>query len=589
MSDAGWYPDPQQPGTELYYDGRQWTAQRRPTPATPSAAPSAAPPPATEQWSAPVQPGQQWSAPPPAAAPPQPAQPPAEPQWGVPVPTAPPAAEATPPQWVAPAPAWGAPGQPLPPGAPMQPGQPGQPWDVLAPPPKRRRRKPLIAAAAVVVLAGAGVGAWVLFSGGDSPSYTYRGTAISSPDKVLSQAEATVTALVKSRHGVQNGETRCYFVLPKAPAQGAKKTDVDSNLNCGPVLFVDGDASKQYLPVSLSAATPTGGKVVVTPTNQLSGVDPVAVPAGSTLSRPDGKGAPSGAGGLKVPAPPAAPADALVSAPLGPVPAPETLSNAQLVGLDTTVQLIAAGVVPRYGSGDSARSAAPGHQLIAFQLNYSGGDVNDAGNGRAQLVIGSGKPQAIPDTDSGDDWDVVSVPTGTAATLQFSNGGYTQTLSLPAAKPGAANLAVLGRKNRVDQVNKNVNVSIGLSEGGNSGSLTWQANVKGATIDFWVPNHTSVHASSPSRAMLSLLASYQYSDKPGTTYGFDPGLVQLKLADGTVVHARNVAGSGYIYDVFDVPANLTSATLQITGTTKIDGVDVTISNPVSIPLSFPAG
>jgi len=40
-SPAGWHPDPQQPGQERYWDGAQWTDQRRPIQGAAAAGPSA--------------------------------------------------------------------------------------------------------------------------------------------------------------------------------------------------------------------------------------------------------------------------------------------------------------------------------------------------------------------------------------------------------------------------------------------------------------------------------------------------------------------------------------------------------------------
>jgi hypothetical protein len=47
---AGWYPDPEVPGGERYWDGVAWTEHRR---AAPSAGPWGAPPPGVPSWQGP--------------------------------------------------------------------------------------------------------------------------------------------------------------------------------------------------------------------------------------------------------------------------------------------------------------------------------------------------------------------------------------------------------------------------------------------------------------------------------------------------------------------------------------------------------
>lgn len=51
MADAGWYPDPHDPHSQHYFDGRAWTGERRPTVAPgPEAPPFWAARPPAAQW-----------------------------------------------------------------------------------------------------------------------------------------------------------------------------------------------------------------------------------------------------------------------------------------------------------------------------------------------------------------------------------------------------------------------------------------------------------------------------------------------------------------------------------------------------------
>jgi hypothetical protein len=260
-----------------------------------------------------------------------------------------------------------------------------------------------------------------------------------------------------------------------------------------------------------------------------------------------------------------------------------------MVGRDTGVTLDAAGLVPRYGTAEDARSAPAGQKLIAFQLTYDEGDVSGGGSGRAQLVVDGAAPKDVPDVDGGDDWVVAAVPTAATAVLRLVNGGYTQTLSLPDGKPGASNLAVLARKHRTAALNKSASVPIQLSDGGSNADVTFRARASAASLDFWAPGHESHHARDGKHALLSVRLNYTDSSEPGKTFGFDPELLRLRLPDGTILRARNLATGDFIFDVFEVPAAFTTGSIQITGSERVQGVTVTVGRTVSFPVSIPAG
>ena len=554
MAEAGWFRDPQDPNSEVYFDGQSWTSYRRPV---------AGPP-----------------VPPPVAPPP-------EPTWSMPAPIAPPAppAPAAPAAWSVPAPEWGAP--PVSGEWNAPPGAPVAPWG--APPPPRKRRGRLIAIAAVLVLAAGGVVAWLAWPSDNAPSITYAGKAIDHPERVLTSAEAKLADYVKSRHGARNAQTRCYFERPKTPASGTKKTDIAAHLACGPVLFVDGDTGKAFVSVAV-AGDASGKKATLTLPNQLTDLAPQAAPTGVTLTRPDGATAPAGSGGLKVPDPPASQKDIVATVTLGPTPAPKALTGARMVSRTTGVVLTAAGQIPRYGSGDEARSAPAGQKLIAFQVDTVAGDVTDAIASGPTIVIDGGTSKPVPGTSGGDEWIVVAVPEASSAKLRLDDGGFSQTLSLPDGKPGAENLAVLSRSHRQASAVRSVTVKTRISNGSASANLNLHARMREARVDFWAPGNSAVHAPDGRHALLTTDLTYTDPNQPGDVFGFEPALLRLRLPTGQLIKPRNVARhKNKVYNVFIVPAGFTKGTLVVAGSERVGGVTLRIVKVTNFPISISAG
>ena len=311
MYPAGWFADPQDPNMLRYYDGQAWTEHRQPI-----APPAATPPPQ------PAQPA--WQPEPTAAQPVAPPQPawasaqPTQPAWQ-PEPTPRPSqpsrlgspnqtAVRPPPAWQ---PTWGEPAaQPSRRGvsrpsraSPAQPAaqagrrcwqQPpnagGYPPQYPPPAARRRNRPPIIGLVAVLV-AGLLTGGYFVFLKGDAaPKLTYQGAKIKDASGVLKSAEQSLSSVVDKRHGTKGDDTRCYFAVLKTQPSGAKKTDVDTNLRCGPVLFVDGDPANQYLKFAL---TRSGTDKPATLTAATSPLTDAPVSADDVkLQRPDGKNAP---------------------------------------------------------------------------------------------------------------------------------------------------------------------------------------------------------------------------------------------------------------------------------------------------------
>ncbi len=549
MAEAGWYPDPQDQNAQRYYDGQSWTEHQRrvgefapppPPPPPPVQAPAVAP-----------------SAPPPGWAG----------QEG----------QAQQQTWAGPgAPSWNQP----PPGAQFAP---------YPAPPRRTGNRPLIIGLVVVVVAGLLTGGYFLFLRDDAPKLTYSGSKIANASDVLEQAEKNVAVMVNRRHGAKNADTRCYFAVPKKPASGAKKTDVDSNLRCGPVLFVDGDATKPYLSFPLTRTGSGNVKLAVASTPRSP--DPDAPPADADLKRPDGADPPSGNGHLSVPKPPAAAKGLLATADLGSVAAPPQRDNAQMISLNTGVRLVAAGPVARYGHGDDARSAPPGEQLIAFQVDDVPGESHAfSSTGKLTVLVSGASPRPVPSTADSESYVVVAVPTGRTASLQLTDAEYTQSLSLPQGDAGPKNLTVLNRRHRVASLSTTRSIPVTFSNGANSVKATFHATAGTAELSFWVPAHESSHPTRAADAMLTMRLTYTDSLNPGSSFGFEPQLLKLKLPDGRVVSARNVASSANkVFNVFQVPATFTTGKIVIGGSVRTGNVTLKIQTPASIPLAFAAG
>ena len=496
-------------------------------------------------------------------------------------------------------------------GAAWTPHRRPQSWDApapipqwapppsLTPPPpptptRTRSRKRLLLAFVVVDILIAGLVTWLVWPGASAPKLTWDGRAIDAPQAVLQSAEGSVQTYVASRHGATNASTRCYFAQPTHPPTGTKRTDVDDKLRCGPVLFVDGDVAKAYLALGLTPALTNHGKQQLLAVSDLTGLQPDAVPSDLKLVRPDDKTAPSDTAGLAVPPPPAAADNTLVAAPLGKVLAPQHLDNAVIIGRNGGVTLDAAGAVPRYGSGDSARSVPNGFRLIAFRTSPHEGDLDSRGTATPQLVISGGLPRSLPAITSSDDWVIAAVPIAATAAVTFTDGGFTQTLSLPDGKPGDHNLAVLARTHRRATVNRKVDVPVRLVLNGSTVQhYSWHVSASDAHLIFWSSVNPSVHPADGAHALL--FVDLVYTDPglttPNKVFGFHAANLSLTLPDGTSVKAVDAdKRSDFVSNVFEVPADFTHGTLYINGQDQLaDHYVENVVKRVGITVSILAG
>ncbi len=262
-----------------------------------------------------------------------------------------------------------------------------------------------------------------------------------------------------------------------------------------------------------------------------------------------------------------------------------------MISLNTGVRLVSAGIVSRYGHGDDARSAPPGRRLVAFRTADESGERGNRSTAGKLSVLVPGQPnRSAPATLSGDTYVVVAVPVGATATLRLDDAGYAQTLSLPAGTPGAANLAVLARTHRSAEIGKTSAIPVRFANGTKTANATFHISAGLAELNFWVPGHTTFAPGLDPTALLSVRLTYTDSLDPGSSFGFEPQLLKLMLPDGHTVAARNIAPSAdKVFNVFEVPADITKATLVVSGSVRDSGVSLTLRAAARFPISFAAG
>lgn len=529
MAGPGWYPDPYDPRAEQYYDGQQWSGARRPAAPVASSA---------------------------AAYEPSPYSPPFYP-----------------PQYQA---DYAAVDGDQPPAASRA---------------RRSRTRWWLVIGVCAVVGLLAVGGWLFFVRDTGTGLTYQGHRIDHPERALESAQTTVDSLVRTRHGASGADTRCYFARTQtAQSAQAKKSDVTAILYCGPVLFVDGDAGRPYLTFGLTSSPVTDGAVTLTAAPAPISAQPVAVDFGTELVRPDGRTAPNGAGGVSVPAPPAAGEDVLTIAELGSSSIPAAPSGAVMVSYNGGVRLAKLGRIERYGTGDDARSAPPGQQLIAFETGDVPGEGNGIDDDALSVSVEGGAARPFP-AGGGARTIVLSVPSGaTTADLIMNDQGVEQRLSLLDGTPGPTNIAVLTRAVFTTPLAVTLPVNITAARAGQSGTEAITVKADRAALEFWIRTSDGrLHRPSrTTQAFLVVNLTFTDSAEPGA-FGVYPEWLRFTPRGGATVRASNLlAGTDRVLNVFEVPANLTDGTVTITGSVAQGGGTLTVATPKTIAVRIPA-
>lgn len=562
----GWYPDPEQAGQLRWFDGTAWTESRRPRPdgeeTTAGASGSALDTTGDPTLDVPGEPlfGAAVSPPTPPARP-----------------TAPPVAP--------PAPSAGF----------------GPPAGSAPPAPRRRSRKGWFVAGGLAVVAVVVVVIVLVGFGGSKPTFTWNGKAIDDPSETIKAADSAFLKEAKSRSGATNSDSRCYFSKPEKASGDAKPSDINGYLRCGPVLFADGSTKAPWLTYELRASD-SGKKVTLRASSSPQKDTPSGLSRGEKLERPDGKSAPDGAGGLKVPPPP--PADPGVfeelttaDAKVSPAPAPIVVQAFQ-----TGVQINGFGVISRYGHGPDARRAAKGQKLVAAQLRGLDGESEDALGDSSTSATGSPSIQVVVDGQtthdvadlrtSSDEIVVVGVPESVKSVdLVIKDGDTSQSVSLLTGTPSQANPKVLSRKSPYQDGGGTTTVPLTLTKPGyvQNGPLSVTLTVRNARLTWFGGPNADQHPPAPAQAFLRLKIDYSWSD--GTTGTLGAGELFLSLPNGQIIAGVDLdPDPGFTWLAFPVPWNFTTGTVLVRGSdTTPDGITATISQEGQLPVAIPAG
>ncbi len=420
---------------------------------------------------------------------------------------------------------------------------------------------------------------------GKAPAFTFNGTTINQADATLSQAEKALDVIVTQRHGDKSPDTRCYFGVASDAPKGTRKTDVDSAVRCGPVLFVDGDMNRTYLSFPLTSSPAKHGSLSLAAGSAPISADPSAVPAGITLRRPDGQSPPAD-GTLKVPAPPAAPKDALLAAFLTGQPLPAAPHDAVMASLRGGIRLTKVGVITRYGSGDNARTAPDGQRLVAFAYSSVPGQIGDVSPTHSEtgLSVNSAASRRLPSAANGQ-VIVAAIPARATADLVLYLDQIRQTISLPSGKPGPSNLAVLRRSHIDAALSLNKAMTIKFTRPGASANLAGRVTATHALIGYWTDDGKH-HASSGSKALLWIDFRFRVPNQTDQT-GVDAPLLTITPAGGRPIRANDLDRSDKVFAVFEVPATFTRGTVKISGT-EPGTTAISVVTPISFTLAIPA-
>ncbi|QNG36318.1 hypothetical protein F1C76_06710 [Geodermatophilaceae bacterium NBWT11] len=462
--------------------------------------------------------------------------------------------------------------------------QGGQPAPWTAQPATRSSRKPLVIGGAVLLVALLVAGGLFFFlRGGD---FTYAGRTVTEPEKVLTDGESAIDAYVSSRNGASSDDTACFYRYLDADT-----TDVQDDLVCGPVLFVDGDTEAQYLQLPV---TPSAGSGDVTLEVAAEPSDPEPQPIGDRelLSRPDGSSPPDGAGGLEVPEPQRAEPGYTAEGPFDDVTLEAPSGPAVLAGPAARVTVTEVGETDRVGTGDDARRPAEGEvfRVFGYQLDSGIGLSNTAPSLAYRVDGGDEVPVDSALVSPGASIEgLLSVPEGATLDLVVTDGDVVQTLSLVDGTPGPDNLQVLVRENtEAAPVPAQQIPGVISAPGRVTTPFTFTVTVQSAELSYYAGTNVTALPSGPDRAFL-VLDTDLVAD--GLSGGEGPAeYFTLTLPDGTVVPSQDlVPDPSLVGTAFDVPADFTEGTLTFGGvftypdTATVDFQPNTLSFAVSVP------
>ena len=491
----------------------------------------------------------------------------------------------------------GTPAGPPPPAYGSQPygsqpyGQPAGAWNPAGGPPpwavqpsRRSRRKPLLIGGAVlVVLLLVAGGLFFLLRGDD---FSYAGRTVAEPQQVIDDAEATFGSYVEGRGGTTSDDSGCWF-----RHLDADTSDVQDDLVCGPVLFVDGDPAATYL---LFPLTPSAGDGDVTfeVAAEPADPEPQELTDRELMARPDGGTPPAGAGDLEVPQPPPAEAGYTAEGPFDDVDLTAPEGPATLSGASARVTITGLAEADRIGTGDDARSPADGEvfRVVEYVVDRGEGYASDAPT--LSYVVDGGETipvdsaEVIPGATVA---ALVSAPEDADVALVVVDGENTQSLSLVDGSPGPDNLQVTTRVNRTaDAIAAQQIPGVISAPGRVTTPFTFTVTIQSASLSWFAGTNVTARPSGPDRAWLVIdtdLVADTFSAGEGPSPYFT-----LTLPDGTVVAAQDIVDDpALVGTAFEVPADFTAGTITFGGvftypdTATVDFRPGTLSFPVTVP------
>ena len=455
-------------------------------------------------------------------------------------------------------------------------------FELLASSPRRFSRRVQLVVLAVVLLLAAVAGVRWLTERDHPVRITAYGQPVADPQSVLDTAQHHFTSYAARRHGALGPGAKCWFQRPPG------SSDVAGTLLCGPVLFYDDDPTAPYLQFALIAhgtGSPVRLEALATPTAP----EPHAASDGTTLVRPGVTAKPAHTAGISAPIPPPAAPDTLTMTdavhPSELVRAP----TSAVIGADlTTLTLDSFGPVEDFGSGTAERSAPDGMQLFAFRIVFTGGE-----NGFARLSnldlgvsIGTAPPRPLhlpyggfPDTGL---LFVAAVAPTEPLNLVLTEFGITQTMSLRDGTPATGNIQYLQPSHvlNAQPVALLVPAVVTLANQGPRATRLY-VSLDSVERHFFMPD-SAAHPARRDHVFLFLGIDYRISDMPGI-YGFaTPDVITLTPRGGRPIQGRVVNGAAT--PAFDVPVNMTDATITLAGSEPHLGFGLQFSKPVSFRL-----
>lgn len=420
---------------------------------------------------------------------------------------------------------------------------------------------------------------------------------------LLSKADSAFTGNAKKINAAVDKNSKCFFALTEPKVGRA-----DDELLCGPVRIYGSSEKQVWVPLSVSG----GGKGSPILADGGPKFEPVELPTGARIVRPDGA-SPVTDAKLTAPKPPAAAAGLVqTSIDVGPAKMAKPAGGGLLASPSRVIQISETAVTPVIGTGADARSAAPGEEFVVTRFM----DTSTTAGGVAYpgvLVVGAdpgtmlnasttdtllvgGIRKELPKNDeyattgklpSGEIALVLSVPKGQRVALEVFDNGKAQTLDLRTGKhAGDGVFAPLYRSKNYADLNQPLTGQFSYPDVVNrvqQEKIT--GTVRRAAL---LPSLPGGKGYAPAgKAWLGVHLD-DFEQGVGV-YEWSPASFTITPTGGAAINGAinyDVTVSDFVY--FAVPPNFTTGTLTFNWTGKFGGQPITSAGPQSIPVSIPA-